>query len=273
MNLFHSPVWRMAAGIALFLAASASLAGSLECGARPIRLGFFENGAFYFENPAHQPQGIDKDIIDELAKRSGCKFDSLLMARARIWADLASGDIDMSVSGIANPERERFAWFANYMVLKNYALVNGTASMVRSAKDFLDQPSLQFGVVRGYKHGEEQDLWLSQLRQQGRVQESPDIDAIYKKLKENRVDAIFSPPPVYRKKIQDLGLQTTVSVQDWTPREKGIPLGLILAKSRFGESEAAKWRALIDDMRKDGSLKRIYERYLPPAESAKLLEF
>lgn len=251
-----------------------SFAISVDCGTRPIRLAFYDYGFFYFENAKKQAQGIDKDIVDELAKRSGCKFDTQVMVRARIWADLATGEVDMSVSGIQNPERERFAWFAHYLSMKNYAILQkAVAAKVHSAEQFLAQPQLAFGVVRAFKHGEEQDNLLKQLRQANRVEESPDVESIFKKLKENRVDAMFSQPAVYRKKLLDLNLESNVQIQDWTPREKGVPHGLILAKSRFSEKDATQWRALIETMRKDGSLKRIFERYLPASDAAKLLEY
>ncbi len=258
----------------LFAATAGVIAGTIDCGSRPIRLAFYDYGFLYFDNEQHQAQGIDKDIIDELAKRSGCKFESQVMVRARIWADLASGEVDMSVSGIQNAERERFAWFAPYLLMKNYAIVQkNIAGQVKSASDFIAQANLSFGVVRAFKHGEEQDRWLTQLRAANRVQESPDVESIFKKLKESRVDAMFSQPAVYRKKIRDLKLDNSVVVQDWTPREKGVPLGLILAKSRFTEKDAEQWRKLIEAMRRDGSLKKIFERYLPPLEAAKLLEY
>ncbi|MEN9867950.1 MAG: hypothetical protein RL748_3540 [Pseudomonadota bacterium] len=247
-------------------------ARAFDCGPRPIRLAFYETGFFYFEN-AKGPQGIDKEIVDELIKRSGCQIQTQLMVRARIWADLASGELDMSVSGIQNPERDRFAWFAPYLSTKNYAILGKRAAKVHSAQEFIADPQLTFGVVRAFKHGTLQDGWLAQLRSSNRVQESPDADSIFKKLKEQRVDAMFSQPPVYRKRIQDLQMQSEVQVQDWTPDEKGVPLGLIMAKSFFSQNQAAQWRNLLDAMRKDGTLKRIYEHYLPAAEAARLLDF
>lgn len=261
--------------IATLLATMTAIAAAapFDCDSKPIRLAFYETGSFYFfENG--RATGSDKDIVEELTKRSGCRFDTQLVMRARIWADLASGDLDMSVSGIQTPERDKFAWFAPYLTMKNYAIVHvDVARQVRQSSDFLAQPSLQFGVVRAFKHGDDQDRWLETLRAGGRVQESRDVETIFKKLKEHRVDAIFSQPPTYRKKIADLDMQSRIQVQDWTPGEKGVPHGLILAKSRFSEQEAEQWRSLIEAMRKDGTLKKIFSRYLAADEVARMLEF
>ncbi len=259
--------------ILLMAMAPVVVAGPVDCGKEPIRMALYETGSFYFiENG--QARGSDKDIFEELVKRSGCRFDTKVIVRARIWADLASGDLDMSVSGIQTPERDKFAWFAPYLTMKNYAIVDvDVARKVRQSSDFLAQPTLQFGVVRAFKHGDHQDRWLETLRAAGRVQESPDVETLFRKLKERRVDAIFSQPPTYRKKIADLGMESRIQAQDWTPGEKGVPHGLILAKSRFNEKDAEQWRALIETMRKDGTLKKIFSRYLAEDEAARILEF
>lgn len=248
-------------------------AGPVNCGGRPIRLALYEYGNFYFveNNVAH---GIDKDLADELIKRSGCKFDVQVVVRAKIWADLASGDLDMSLSGIQTPERDRFASFAPYLIMKNYAVVRlDAASSTGDAATFLAQPRLQFGAVRAFKHGVSQDLSLDELRASHRVQESANAETLFKKLKEGRIDGLFSQPPVYRRYLHELGMQGEVVVQDWTPGERGVPHGLILAKSRFGEADVRAWQALIGTLRSDGTLKRIFARYLSAGEAVALLDF
>ncbi len=275
MTFFNSSIRSSGVWLAALLLFANGLvaAGQVDCGAKPIRLAFYEYGYFYFEKDK-QAAGIDLDIVDELKKRSGCAFDTRVMARARIWADLASGDLDMSVSGIQNAERDKFAWFANYLTMKNYAIVtNHVAAKVQSGDAFVAMPILKFGAVRAFKHGVDQDRWLDSLRAQQRVEESPDVETLFRKLKGRRIDALYSQPPVYRKLIQDMDMHKEVQVLDWTPSEKGVPHALILAKRRFSEADAAQWRTLLAEMRTDGTLLRIYSRYLPSAEAARLLDF
>lgn len=237
------------------------------CG-KPIKLAFYEYGYLYFDG-----KGIDRDIVEELRKRSGCSFEFQVMARARIWADLASGDLDMSVSGIQNPERDKFAIFAPYMAIKNYAVVNSSvAARAGTGDDFISLNNLQMGAVTSFKHGKKQDELLDRLRRAGRVQESPDAESIFLKLKTHRVDGMFSQPPVFRKYLSDLEMEDMVSVLDWAPDEKGVPHGLIMSRHRFNEEEAEKWRNLILDMKKDGTLKRIYMKYLPEKEAEQILD-
>ena len=212
---------RFAVGLSKWLVACSSAfgsalapAGPVQCGDQPIRLALYENGSFYYSEGG-QNQGIDKDVVDELMKRSACKFDVKVMTRARIWADLSTGDLDMSVSGIQNPQRDKFAWFANYLILKNYVVMqSGAALSAPTAASFLQQRKLQFGAVRSFKHGAQQDKLLEDLRAEQRVQDSANAETLFKKLKEGRIDALFSQPPVYRKYIQDMGLQKDVTVLD-----------------------------------------------------------
>ena len=239
------------------------------CPASPIKLAFYEFGLL-FDNG----EGIDKDVIDELAKRTDCKFQSQVQVRARIWSDLESGVLDMSVSGIRTPQRDSFAWFAPYLSIKNQAVL-GTkaANSVKSANDFVSRSELVFGVVRSFKHGTAQDRLIQILREQGRVVESPDVLTLFQKLKSGRIDAMFSQQPVYTKYLKDLGIETTTIVQDWTPGEKGVPHGLILAKSRFPEVEAKKWQAVVQEMHSDGTLRKIFQRRLTAKLVEQLLEF
>ena len=255
------------------LTASRSWAGPVDCGNRPINLAFFDFGFLYFEKDG-QGRGIDKDFIDELTKRTGCKFSTQAMPRARVWADLASGQLDMSVSGLQTPERDRYAWFVPYSTFKNVALIRtSTAATVRTAEDFLAQSQLQFGVVRGFAHEPAQDKWLEQLRASQRVQESANVSILFEKLRLGRIDGLFSLPIVYRKILQELNMQDEVVIRDWTPKDRAANGGLVMAKSRFSEAESMRWHSVVREMRGDGTLERIYGQYLSPAEARAGVDF
>lgn len=237
-------------------------------GNRPIKLAFYEYGFLY----AHG-KGIDKDIVDELSKRTGQKFELSVAPRARIWADLESGNIDMSVSGIQNETRDKFAWFAHYMSIHNYTIMHSsTAKKATSSSSFISQKPYRFGMVRAFKHGAIQDSIISILRTQNRVDESIDAETLFKKIKDGRVHAIYSQPPVFRKYLKDLQMESMVVIQDWAPKQTGVPHGLILSKKRFSESEANEWQAVIVSMKNDGTLQNIYRKYLPQEDVAKMLE-
>ncbi len=136
------------------------------------------------------------------------------MSFARIWSDLASGQLDMSLTGIRSPERGKTLWCAESVTSKNFIVIGGAArkAEVRSGDGFMADSKLVFGVVRGYTHGKQQDTWLQKNRQTGWVEESANTDILFEKLKEGRIDGMFSFPFVNRKLIKELGLKEQVAV-------------------------------------------------------------
>lgn len=260
-------------GLVLVVFASPVISSPVDCGSKPIRVGQFKLGyRFYIEDG--QEKGMNKDIMDEIRKRTGCNFIVQEMPFARIMSDLASGDLDMTLSGIRNSERDKTLWCAPSIAAKNFAVIGPSArSSVRTSEDFLKDEKLQFGVVRGYTHGKDLDAWLEKLRQTGRVEESANVDVLFEKMKHGRIDGFFSFPFVYRKNLRDLKMENDISVQDWAPNDKGIIGCTMLTKSRFSEFEAGRWIALVRQMREDGTLKRIFTRYVSAAEAEKMLDF
>jgi len=249
------------------------IAGPVNCGDKPISLSFFDFGLFYFDKNG-QGEGISQDVIDELIKRTGCKFITQVMPRARTWNDLATGNLDMTVDGIENQQRKSFGWFIPYNKIKNYAVIKTKAgTTVRGPENFRDQSQLLFGVVRSFDHGEELEKWLDQMRIEKRVEESVNIDILFNKLMLGRIDALFAPPAVYRKFLRDLNIENDVEIQDWAPTDKGIIASLVLAKSRFSEADAKDWGNLIKEMRRDGTFKQIFSTYLSENDANWMADF
>lgn len=232
-----------------------------------IKVGFYDSGLLFNDG-----KGIDQDVINELKQRTGCNLVGGVYPRAKIWKDIESGEMAMSVSGIQNPARDQFAWFANYLSTKNVSIVPKKISKnIQSFNDFLNDKSLQWGVIRAFKHGETQDQFLAQLRKQNRIIEATNAEQLFELLKAGRIQGMFSQSPMYGYYIPKLGMSQLVSTQDWTPMEKSISLGLILSKKHFSASEAAQWQSIINTMNIDGTMLRILKQHLPDFEVKKAL--
>lgn len=245
-----------------------SAAAAVLCADKTFAAGLYEHGVLFFDGRS----GIDKDIVNEIRKRTGCKIYTSLMPRARIWHDLEHGGLDLSVSGMETPERQGFAWFIPYMQMKSVALLAPTVPLsMKRSEDFVQRPDLVFGAVRSFKHGQFNEQVLEQLAQQNRLQYYPDSRTLFKALKQQRVHGIFAQAPVYRHLIPELQLPLKLRILDWAPQEAGIEHGLVLAKSSFTEQQAQEWRKLMQDIKQDGTLLRIFSTYLPEAEATALL--
>lgn len=233
---------------------------------RPFTLALHDHGLLY---SATTDTGIDKDVADELIRRSGCKVVVSLMARARIWQLIESGALDFSLSGISNAERDRFAAFAWYFSNKYYLLVRkdvGAASLA----DFERNEKLQLGVIRGFRYSDKANRLVDSLQAGNRISQAGGLAPLYQALMLNHIQGMiiepFDYPTLDEKKIRDM--TTIVEFND-----PAVPHGLIMSKKALPPVEQDQWRALINGMRADGSMRRIFEKYFKPDLAAALVDF
>lgn len=222
-----------------------------------------------------QGVGIDRDVINEVQKRTGLRFRHSEKPRARIWHELKSGTLAMTVSGIPTPERERFAWFIPYLTQRNMAIVlKSKATQYQSLQEFVADRNALAGVVRGFVHGQEFDQALASLRAQDRVYEATSVDALFRLLSlDHRIDLVFALPVFYQKQLHELNMLDKVQINDWDTRAEPIPHCLVLSRQLVSERDVEAMRRAIAEMKADGTLKAILARYLSEADVEAALRF
>jgi len=220
---------------------------------RPLTLALHDHGLLY---SAATDTGIDKDVADELIRRSGCKVTVSLLARARIWQLIESGALDFSLSGITNPERDKFAAFAWYFSNKYYLLVRKDASSP-TLEGFERNGTLRLGVIRSFRYSNTANRLVDRLNEANRLSQASGLGPLYQTLMLNHIQGMiiepFDYPALEEKKI----LEITRIVEFNDPP---VPHGLIMSKKALPPAEQAKWRALVNDMRVDGTMRRIFEK-------------
>lgn len=240
-------------------------AAAPDC-ARTYTLALHDHGLLY---SAISDTGIDKDFADELMRRSGCKFVVSFMPRARIWQLIESGALDFSLSGITNAERDRFASFAWYFSNKYYLLVRKDAG-VRSLADFERNERLQLGVIRSFRYSETANRFVDKLHAENRVSQAGGLSPLYQTLILNRIQGMviepFDYPALEEKKIRDF----TAIIEF---NDHAVPHGLIMSNKALSPPEQESWRLLVNGMRADGTVRRIFEKYFTPDLAAALVDF
>jgi polar amino acid transport system substrate-binding protein len=243
------------------LAAAACLAGSAAaepCG--PYTVAMYEHGALYYRS-GEQWTGIDKDIVDELARRTGCELRMTRGSRIRIWTMLQEGTLDMTLSGIATPERESFARFTPYLQSRNMLLLrNEAARHAATLEQIAARPELKIAVIKGFRHGAGYDAWLDRLRRQGRVHETPDYATLLRLFQHGRVHAILQLSSNIDALQRDGQLGGQFRVLDLVPREN--VQGSLVISRRMEAAAAARLEQSLRDMREDGTVKAIMQRHL-----------
>lgn len=251
----------LSAGVCLPLRAAPS------CPERPIVVGLYEFGYFF-----NAGAGLDKDLADELRKRSGCSFSLKVMQRRAIWPALQSGSVDMTFSAAPTPERLGFSWAEPYIWLRNMVILRKeVAPGVRSMADFLAVPELRLGFGRGYAAGPAYEEFVGQLRNIGRVEDVDDGDRLYAMFKAGRFQAMLAPKMVYASYLKDEILADAVRIEDWSATRPRGPATLLMSKKRFSADEAKRWGEVLKAIRADGTLQRFIERYVDAEEAAKML--
>ena len=256
------PILCLLALLALFGQPGAA-AEALPCG--PYNLAYYQLGALFYREVDGSHAGIDKDVVEELSRRSGCRFQGVVESRVRIWDQLSKNRLDLSVSGIPTPEREQFASFIPYFQTRNYALLRPELSQRLSTPEaFLADGRSMVGVVKSFKHGSFYDSWLKALREQHRVVELADFETAVRMFKLGRVDALLALPTSLIRLLQQEGLQAQVKVMDWAPKERIIH-ALIVSRQRVAEADRERLRAALREMQADGSLYEIFKRHVGEA--------
>jgi polar amino acid transport system substrate-binding protein len=233
---------------------------------RPYSLALHEHGLLY---AGQTGEGIDKDVADELARRSGCRIAVSVMPRARIWQLIESGALDFSLSGITNEAREKYASFAWYFANKYYLLVRKDAN-VRTHADLVDNPKLQLGVIRSFRYSPTANRLVDQLESQQRVSYASQLDALFEILLQNRVQAMIIEPFDYPT-ITSGRLRQETSILEFA--DPPVPHGLIMSKKALPPAQQQAWRGLVDEMRRDGTMQRIFEKYFRPELAREMTGF
>lgn len=233
------------------------------CPDRPLRVGLYEAGFLYSAG-----SGVDRDMLDELARRTGCRFETTPLPRARAYMWLRGGQIDLLMSSVATPERSEHAWFLPYIQQKFVTILRADVAPEKTTRDaFLADPSLRLGVVRGLYHGAAYEEWDALLLQAGRLHYGPNLQTLFRMLKQDRFHALYAVPLQYRKELQDHAMHGSIRIVDWFPAAPPVVGNMGLSKRHFSAEEAAKWRAQVQALKADGTLRRILLKYIPPDEA------
>lgn len=258
--------FRLSLTVVLFCwMALARAANGPDC-TRPLTLALHDHGLLY---SSQTDAGIDKDFADELMRRSGCKITVTVMPRARIWQLIESGALDFSLSGIATEARDKFASFAWYFSNKYYLLVRKDAE-VRDLADFKNNPKLMLGAIRGFMYSGIANRVVTELKLAQRVEHADRLAPLYQILALNRIQGMIIEPFDYPQVEKDSIRSQTLIIDI---KDDSIPHGLIMSRKSISLAEQEKWRTLVKEMRADGTVLHIFEKYFNPDLARLLVNF
>ena len=233
---------------------------------RPLSLGLHEHGLLY---AAQTGEGIDKDIAEEMTHRSHCHIVLTVLPRARIWQLIESGALDFTLSGITNPERDKFAAFAWYVSNKYYLLVRRDAD-VRSVAEFRRKRGLRIGLIRSFRYGDHANELVDALSSEERITYAGSLDPLYTILLDDDIQAMIIEPfdfPV----IAGAQLKAQTAILEFA--DPPVPHGLVMSRKSLAPAQLQAWHDIIQSMRADGTMLRIFEKYFPADLARQMTQF
>ena len=233
---------------------------------RPLTVGLHEHGLLYASQTG---EGIDKDVADEMSRRSGCRLTLTMLPRSRIWQLIESGALDFSLSGITNAQRERFAAFAWYVSNKYYLLVRRDAG-VHSVAEFRRKRGLRVGLIRSFRYGEQANAFVDALESEDRVSYAGSLDPLYTILLDDGIQAMIIEPFDFPM-IAGAQLKAQTTILDFG--DPPVPHGLVMSRKSLAPAQQQAWRDVIQAMRNDGTMRRIFEKYFPVDLARQMTQF
>jgi len=217
-------------------------------------------------------EGIDKDMFDELARRTGCELHLVVESRVRIWEQMRGGSVAMTLSAIPTPERQAFADFVPYAQGRNYLMLRPDAAQhVKSLAAFEADESLTLLVVRGYAHGPTLDAAIQRLRSQRRVHEAGDFPALLRMAAAGRAHALLATPHTWNDVDAALAPGPRWTPLDVAPADRAI--AALALSLQMPPADRQRLRQSLQAMMADGSVLNILRRHLGEAAArAALLE-
>ncbi|PZP33353.1 MAG: hypothetical protein DI603_08250 [Roseateles depolymerans] len=215
----------------------------------------------YYVESAQGATGTDKDMFDELARRTGCALKLSADSRVRIWEQIRRGTPQMTLSAIPTPRRREVAEFVPYAQGHYYVLASrAAADKARTMAAFEADPSLRLLVIKGYSYGPTLDAWVQRLRGQGRIEEAGDFRAVVRMLRVRRADALLALPTAWSQVHEAFDESEAPVPLDYTPNERHV-VALAMALS-IPEPERQRTRQALQAMMADGTLHAILRRHV-----------
>lgn len=228
---------------------------------RPLKVGLYEMGMLY---SSQTKKGTDKDVAEALEKLTNCKFQYMVLPRARIWQLIETGELDITLSGVVTEEREVFAAFYPYGLGKNHIILDKNLPKVKTLQDVLNLPKdvrVNVGVVRSFSYGKEIDNFIAEAKKRGMVIEFPDLVELASAIEKKRVKVTFASLVVLHDFLKSPTVKENVLIRDLTADM--ITANLVLSKKNFNKKQQEEWAFVVKKMLGSGEMKRIFQEYFP----------
>lgn len=208
--------------------------------------------------------GIAIDLVNELARRTGCRFEFQWYPRQRLFVELEAGRIDMAMGSLRTPQRDVYASYLPYAYLQYDLIVRAPdGQRYSSLSDFVARGSGRLNVTRGLVYDTAVETQLALLASAGRLEVVNDFETVFGKLEMGRADGTLATPPIYGRymKLHRLHGIAVIPLPEATPRFTGI----YVSKKTIVPAVRVRYAAVLKTMVGEQYVSGLYGHYFDEA--------
>lgn len=210
---FRDPMYRVC--LILFLLVTSHLAHA-AC-SQDILVPFSPLGVDQWRS-AGVRTGLSIAYLEEVSRRSGCRFVYMDAPRARAWLMFARGEAGLVLSAVHRSERDQSGEFYSQNVREGVSLVSLKARPLNlnSREDILAS-GLIFSFIRGHHYGPKTAELISTLTASGRATLASDPETMLRMLKAGRINGAIVLASAITTDAQQLGIDeqlTGIGIKD-----------------------------------------------------------
>ncbi|KPF67433.1 hypothetical protein IP84_12840 [beta proteobacterium AAP99] len=253
-------MWRALAALLLAWAMPAALACE-----RTVR--WNPDPPFTLLNAAGEVVGIDADIAREALQRMGCTVRWIELPWARALLELEAGRLDVLPGAFKRPEREVYAWFSDPRPTARNLLFASQEALAKwplKRMDELPRVGFRLGVQINVAYGKAYDELLKDEAYARSITRQSTRLNLWQMVASGRLDGVIASEDTAAIELAELKLDqriraTAIVVSDDAAR-------FAFSKRAVEESFVQRFNQALAQMRREGLIRRIQQRYAPPQD-------
>jgi len=242
----------------VLLASLLPLSAAAAC--PPARAGISDLGYASYRDGATF-RGTTVDLLQEIQRRTGCPINLEWYPRGRLYAQFFSGQLEITGTSVRTPERDRQGvWLPYAYTHFELVLVNREARKFNTLAEFVDGSMARLNVTRGIAYSSATQAQMDRLQKLGRLEYVNDYGVVFRKIQAGRAEGTLAPPAIHVLHRRQLNMMDDMTGTQFAESPRTL-VGIYVSKSvppPVLHSYAEATRAIVAD----GTMRRIYERYL-----------
>ncbi len=147
--------------------------------------------------------GVYPDVLNKVSAETGCRFEFVVVPRARLEAMFNSGGADLLVPATRTSARDARGDFIPMVRVRPMLIsLASDRAPLESLADLAERRELRVAVVRGFDYGESYQRLLQTLRDQKRLVLEADTLSVARALERSLADVTVMAPSIFTGTLQ-----------------------------------------------------------------------